>query len=216
MDGAARMERTVLVVTSDHGEGLGEHGEDTHGNFIYDSTMRVPLHVIWGDEVDAPWPAGPDDRPVSLVDIAPTLASIAGTHMASDGVDLTGAVPERALAMETMMPALNYGIAPLYGVVEGGQVWISAPRPERYELDSDPAQQDNHFTPDDASTLAKHIGQFDWALDRRSSSAAPSDEEAVHWPPRLRPTRRLPRPRHRSEGHHGRLRTGTGASGSAD
>lgn len=174
-----RMERTVLVVTSDHGEGLGDHGEDSHGNFIYDSTMRVPLHVIWGEKVEAPWPAGVDDRPVSLVDIAPTLASLAGSPFPSDGVDLTQTIPDRALAMESMMPALNYGIAPLYGVVEDGQVWISAPRAERYALSSDPGQQQNLFTPDQAPALDERLRQFDWAIDTALSVAAPSDEEAA-------------------------------------
>ena len=67
--------RTLIVPPADHGEAFGEHGEISHSLFVYDTTLRVPL-IVAGPRV----PRGRDGRrPVSLVDVAPTIASMAGT-----------------------------------------------------------------------------------------------------------------------------------------
>ena len=96
---AARlMDRTVVVVAGDHGEGLGEHGERTHGMLVYDSTLRVPLVIgTPGRE------AGTSDEPVSLVDLAPTLLRAAGVTppQAMKGVDLLTTVRLKPDTTET-------------------------------------------------------------------------------------------------------------------
>ncbi len=75
LEAAGRMDNTLVVVTADHGEGLGEHGEKTHGMFAYESTLRVPLIFHWKDAL----PGGLRvPTRVRLIDVAPTLVSLAG------------------------------------------------------------------------------------------------------------------------------------------
>jgi arylsulfatase A-like enzyme/Tfp pilus assembly protein PilF len=142
-----RLEDTVVVVTGDHGEGLGEHGEATHGVFLYQSTLHVPLIVV------APglWPAGTRVREmVSLVDVAPTLLELAGLPPAPglDGRSLAGLVKgapagARWLPLESEYGFNSFGWAPLAGLTDGRWKWIGAPEPELYDLESDPGEGRN-------------------------------------------------------------------------
>src|SRR5262249_29472187 len=68
-------DRTLIVIAGDHGEGLGEHGEEEHGNLVYDTTIRVPLVVIASGKCRAGHRVA---QPVSLVDVAPTLLDMLG------------------------------------------------------------------------------------------------------------------------------------------
>jgi choline-sulfatase len=144
---AARHRRDPLVlVTSDHGEGLGEHAEPTHGLFIYDSTLRVPL-IVAGPGV----PRGTlVTGAVSSIDIAPTLADLAGVPpiAGAEGRSLkaalsTGRAPGEAVYAESLFGRLGFGWAPLHGWRERGLMFIDAPRPEVYDLRADPAQAKN-------------------------------------------------------------------------
>ena len=153
LEEAGRLNRSFTVITADHGEGLGEHGEWTHGMQIYDSTMRIPL-VMWaGPEVEFANKGRVDDTPVSLVDIVPTVAGRLGLPEVRNmsGKDLSphlegeGAPIGRPLFMETGYPVNRYNAAPVFGTVLEGQVWIDTPRPERYFVGKDPAQQDNVY-----------------------------------------------------------------------
>jgi len=135
---------TLVVLTSDHGEGLGEHGEATHADLIYDSTMRVPLIV--SNPVLFPGGKVVDDRLGATIDLVPTLVSLSGleTGPAVDGVDLTGPTdPDRAVYVETLAPLLDYGWASLHGLRRYGDKFIRAPQPEYYDLDTDPGEQVN-------------------------------------------------------------------------
>src|SRR4029077_15167789 len=87
LDAHALRDRTLVVVAGDHGEGLGDHGERTHGMLLYDSTLRVPLIVSMPGTA-----AARRDEPVSLVDIAPTVLHAAGIVVppAMKGRDLLG------------------------------------------------------------------------------------------------------------------------------
>lgn len=152
---AGVLDRTIVVVAGDHGEGLGEHGERTHGLLIYEPMIHVPLAVR------APWavPQGTRRRDLaSLVDLAPTLAALAHVPFpaAVDGRDLFGAPavegpaddplalgPGRAVYAESFFGAEEFGWAPLVSVRRGGMKWIAAPRPERYDLDADPGETAN-------------------------------------------------------------------------
>ena len=147
------LSKSLVVLTSDHGEGLGEHGEWTHGSLIYDSTMRVPL-VFWaGDETGLTLNEGHQSaEAVSHVDIAATLEGLLPIQMTStSGVDLGPALrgqelPEkRDVLMETGDPAYLYDAAPLFGVVQDQDVWIDSPIAERYDLSTDPGQILNHY-----------------------------------------------------------------------
>jgi arylsulfatase A-like enzyme/Tfp pilus assembly protein PilF len=138
--------RTLVVVTADHGESLGEHGERTHGLFAYEATLRVPL-IVFAPTVVPPASA---DAVVGHDDIVPTVLD-AIAHAIP--VDLPGhsllplAVGARApappLYFEALSAAANRGWAPLTGVLRDGEKYIELPLPELYALAADPAEQRN-------------------------------------------------------------------------
>ncbi len=132
---------TLILVTSDHGESLGEHGELTHGLFAYESTLRVPL-LLWNPEIRR---AGVVDAPVGLVDVAPTLLELLGIEppKAWVGRSLLRPSAERELAFETLHTMLTRGWAPLRGLLAGRWKAIDLPIPELYNLRPDPAEQEN-------------------------------------------------------------------------
>lgn len=142
--------RTAVAVVADHGEGLGEHGELTHGLLLYEPTLRVPFLLRSPD-----LPAGTVVRtPVSLVDLAPTLAGLLGKSLpapsgrALDGRDLSTALrkgEEPAPAdvyAETRYPSL-FGWSPLSSLRRREVKYIAAPRPELYDLERDPGETAN-------------------------------------------------------------------------
>lgn len=140
----APMERTVVAVVGDHGEGLGDHSERGHSLLIYDSVMRVPL-VLRAPGI---MPAGRvvDDRVVSTVDLAPTLLELLGLDPEPcDGVSLLreDAPPDRAVYMETLYPALNHGWSGLHAARRHTDKYIEAPTPEYYDLANDPGELTN-------------------------------------------------------------------------
>ena len=138
--------RTLIVVTADHGEALGEHGELTHSFTLYDATQRVPLLI-----------AGPGITPgavlpnvVRLTDIAPTVLALAGAPALADidGSDLSNALrgrgsPNRVAYVETIDTRINQGWSPLYGVRSERWKYIRAPRPELYDLRADPGERED-------------------------------------------------------------------------
>ncbi len=138
--------RTSLVVTADHGEALGDHGEPDHGFFIYDATLHVPL-IVAG--------AGSQRRlvrdQVRSVDIAPTIAALAGLPAAqpADGESLVPLIEGKARAeaapslAESLYPHLHFGWAELRSVRVGEFKYIAAPEPELYDLRTDPSEKTN-------------------------------------------------------------------------
>lgn len=140
LDVMGQLADTLFVFTSDHGDGLGEHGEKTHGIFIYESTTRVPL-LISG-------PGVPADRAlepvVRTVDIVPTVLDLVGVPVPEglDGASLRplweGTAPPRQAYVETMMTRQNFGWSELRGLRTDETKVIQAPRPEVYDLRVDP------------------------------------------------------------------------------
>jgi choline-sulfatase len=137
----------LTVFAGDHGESLGEHGEGTHGFFVYDATVLVPL-VVRGPRI-AP---GASAAPARLVDLAPTVLDLAGVPPLAgiDGVSLVPTLRGRGQTIppayvETYQPWLSYGWAPLKGLRQGSWKLIAAPRPELYDLSSDPREEKNLF-----------------------------------------------------------------------
>ena len=132
---------TLFVITADHGEAFGEHGEIAHSIFVYDTTLRVPL--IFAGPGISPHVV---DTPVSLIDIAPTVLRLLGVGgIDADGVDLGpalsgGTVPERTLYAESFAPLLDFGWSPLRALREHGWKYIDAPRPELYRVQEDGAE----------------------------------------------------------------------------
>ncbi len=145
---AGLLEGTLIVVCGDHGESLGEHGEDTHSIFLYDATTQVPLLIHLPGQTKA---ARVRDV-VGLVDIAPTIRDICGLGQApaSDGVSLRPLLEgkpwqERPIYIESLEPLYSFGWAPLYAWVEGAYKFILAPRPELYNVIEDPKELKNLF-----------------------------------------------------------------------
>ena len=136
---------TLVIVTADHGESLGEHGEMTHGIFAYESTLHVPLIAA---EIT---PGGPEGRgadvtaPARHVDIVPTILAALGAPVPKlPGVSLFGArEAETPSYFESMMPVLARGWAPLRGVLVGRKKYVDLPIPELYDLSADPREQQN-------------------------------------------------------------------------
>ncbi len=162
---------TLVVVASDHGESLGEHGERTHGLFAYDATLRVPL-ILW-----APGHLNPGvvSGLARLVDLAPTILDLVGAPPL-DGIDggtLRPSINGEAAdgTPESYFEALNANLArnwaPLRGVVRDGLKLIDLPQPELYDLAADPAEQRNLYAQE-----RERARPLEASLDRLLKSAA--------------------------------------------
>jgi Flp pilus assembly protein TadD len=142
--------RTVVAVAADHGESLGEHGELTHGLLLYEPTLHVPLILR------APGRLAPRvvRTPVSLVDLAPTLAGLVGHAFSGPGLKprdgrdlaadlLAGREPGAGeVYAESQYPAI-FGWSPLAALRRRDLKYISAPKPELYDLAKDPKETAN-------------------------------------------------------------------------
>jgi arylsulfatase A-like enzyme len=133
--------RTVVVLTADHGESLGEHGEPTHGALCYEAAVRVPLLFRFPGEPPQPGPA----RFASLVDVLPTLLGRLALPVPAglDGIDLfaASAPAERGIYFESYSGYLNYGWSPLAGWVDGRGKYLHSSEPEFYATLLDPAER---------------------------------------------------------------------------
>jgi choline-sulfatase len=145
--------KSLIVFTSDHGEGLGDHGETTHGFFIYQSTLRVPLMIHW--------PAGgtrlPErvDTPASLLDLSPTILDAVRLPVpqAMQGKSLLSASElPRDIFSESVYPQRHFGASALTALRRGHYKYIEAPRPEFYDLAQDPGESKNLYA--DRGSLA--------------------------------------------------------------
>jgi len=135
----------TIVLSSDHGEGLGDHGESEHGVFLYRETTRVPLIVKLagsrggGRRVTAP---------VQHIDLAPTILELTGasevTRRAGRSLlavlDGNGTLPAANIYSESLSPRLHYGWSALYALSDDRYRYIRAPREELYDLPGDPGE----------------------------------------------------------------------------
>jgi len=138
-------EPAIVIVLSDHGEGLDDHGEEEHGVLLYREDLRVPLFVKLpgsrraGQRISAP---------VALTDVFPTVAALLGIEVPGDvrGVNLIHAGEKRAdferrIYGETLYPRLHLGWSDLASLTDARYQYIEAPRPELYDLSSDPGEK---------------------------------------------------------------------------
>ena len=179
--------RTCIVLLSDHGESLGEHGEQEHGFFIYNSTVHVPLIIK---------PAAESGRglralasPVETIAVAPTILQMAGIsdpiQKQFDSAALFGeasAKPASAYS-ETFYPFSSFGWSPLHGLETEKYHYIDAPKPELYNVPADPAEEHNQAAAQDAvsSVLQQELQK---RIQEHAPGAAPPaggslDESAV-------------------------------------
>ena len=138
-------DRAAIVLLSDHGEGLGEHGEEEHGVLLYREALQVPLLVKLpggkraGERLAAP---------VQLVDVAPTLLELAGLPRPPglDGrslLSVSADEPPRPVYGESWYSRLHFGWSELGSLIEGSWHLIDGPDPELYDLAADPGETDN-------------------------------------------------------------------------
>jgi choline-sulfatase len=182
-------EGATIVVVGDHGEGLGEHHEATHGIFLYDSTTHVPLIVKLPNEREA---GRTVEAQVRTTDIMPTILSLLGiaapANLDGDSLEpfLTGleAAP-RTVFGETEYP-LRFGWAPLRSIRKEGFKFIEAPKPELYDLRADPGESHNHYEPWDGTVqkLRKSLSELSGkspAREKTSPAAvSPSTIDELH------------------------------------
>ena len=198
------LQNTLIVLTSDHGESLGEHGEETHGYFIYESTLRVPLILRW--------PAGAGqyparvDEPASLVDVAPALLDFLGIPAPPQfqGRSLLRLLrphppDNEPLYGESMYARDHLGCSPLRSIRMGRYKYIEAPKPELYDLATDPRETQNRYDGDRSVALDLRARLLSLYNGERRSAQRPANPEVVS--------------RLRSLGYLGGepLRTGSGA-----
>jgi choline-sulfatase len=158
--------QTLIVATADHGEGLGEHGEDEHMFFVYDSTLKVPLLLCWPGRL----PAGARVRgQFRSVDLFATVLELVGVKAPpTSGVSRAaflrqdGRIPDNESYAETLYPQIHFGYAPLRALRAEGWKYIEAPRAELYRLPDDPGETRN------------------LALDRAPVASAIHDRLATH------------------------------------
>lgn len=149
IDRLALRDNLFLVLAADHGESLGEHLESTHGFFIYQGALHVPLIVV------TPFKGirgVVSKETVGLVDVMPTVCEMAGLP-APAGVQGRSLVPsffapgaaaaDRLVYSETFYPRYHYGWSDLWSVQDGRFKLILAPVPELYDLTQDPGEEKN-------------------------------------------------------------------------
>jgi len=180
LDGPEK-ERWLVVLTSDHGESLGEHAEMTHGIFAYEASLRVPLIL------HAPGLLRPRvvTTPAGHVDLLPTVLDALGLP-APDGLSGRSLWPlafgKRAAPVpayfEALSSSLNRGWAPLRGVVDGGLKYVDLPLPELYDLEQDPSEASNLVArrPADLDRLRERLARF---RERDGVSRVAEEAEAL-------------------------------------
>lgn len=181
LDARGALGRTIVVACADHGEGLGEHGEATHGLFVYDSTLRIPLIVSALDRR-----ARVVDTPVGLVDVAPTLVELAGlsTRATFSGRSLAPALRGEALAErpvygESEYGWLSFGWSPLHALVQGRFKYIGSSKPELFDVAADPNERADLAGTDAVAleSMSSGLATFRSKLARRAGEDAKIDGE---------------------------------------
>ncbi len=182
-------ERTLIVVVGDHGESLGEHGEMSHGIFLYDATMRVPLIMNHSRLL----PSGVRvEADVSLADVVPTLGDLLGfdcprkVQGKSRMPEIRGAPgPVTPIYLETVYPQENYGWSDITGVLSGSWKYLRVTEPELYNVDEDPGETVNLFAEEkevvrDMEALLDSLSaslSLDFGYDARTELDADTQEK---------------------------------------
>jgi len=141
------LNKSLIVFTSDHGEGLSEHGESTHGYFVYESTLHVPLIFRWPAESKRI----SQDRmaePASLLDVVPTILDALGLARSREmrGQSLITRKNSEEIYSESLYARNHFGCAALRTLQLGRYKYIDAPKPELYDLSNDPRESKNLYT----------------------------------------------------------------------
>jgi arylsulfatase A-like enzyme/Flp pilus assembly protein TadD len=141
-------DRSTIILLSDHGEGLGDHGEQEHGLFVYDEAIHVPLVIKQASN------AGAGRRiaaPVQHIDIVPTVLDLVKAPLPGNLrgrslkplLDGTGALPETSIYSEALYARYHFGWSELTALTDDRYRFIKAPRAELYDLARDPHERQN-------------------------------------------------------------------------
>jgi arylsulfatase A-like enzyme/Tfp pilus assembly protein PilF len=174
-----RRDETLVVVLADHGEMLGEHGEQTHGFFVYDAAVRIPL-IVSGPGL--PSRVVPDQ--VRIVDVMPTVLDLLGVPVPKtvQGTSLVPAARGQRLSLvaqsESWYPRYHYGWSELVSVQDGRFKYIRTTRPELYDLEADP-REGRDLSADDQARLEALDRALRAHLDRTASRSAAKGPQAV-------------------------------------
>lgn len=173
---------TDIILTSDHGESLGEHGEQGHGFFVYDSTLHVPLIVRPASSSIKRGLTIADQ--VSLADLMPTILSMHRLEIPSS-VQGRSLLPllegetldATALYAETFVPSFHFGWSPLRSLRLGRYKYIQAPRGELYDLQTDPGESDNLYRKEGATARRYRTMLEEW-LSTHDETPAQSQSQS--------------------------------------
>ncbi len=164
-------DKALVIVLSDHGEGLGDHGEEEHGVLLYNEAIQVPLLVKLPESQKA---GGTTGRPVELFDVAPTVLGLLGLDVpkAMPGVSLLAEnVPPRRIYSETFYPRLHFGWSELFSLIDEKSHYIDSPEPELYDREKDPGEKTNVLTRERRlyASMKKELDGFDRQLQPPSA-----------------------------------------------
>lgn len=187
---AGLYDRTLIVLLSDHGESLGEHGEDEHGFFAYRSTLRAPLIIKLPRGTAGTQAPRVVHTPVGTIDVAPTLLDLTHLHdplsRQFQGRSLASLVlgqsgpPEGAVYSETYYPHDSFGWSALRALSTARYEYIDAPRRELYDVAQDRAEKHNLYTERTAEAAALRDQLL--GIERRYTNAAAASSSAASLP----------------------------------
>ncbi|HEY0144040.1 MAG TPA: sulfatase-like hydrolase/transferase [Thermoanaerobaculia bacterium] len=176
---AGLYDKSLIIITSDHGEGLGEHGEDEHGVFLYREAIQVPLLVKLPHNSNA---GATVAAPVQHIDLAPTIYERTATQVPAKlpGRSLTAFLGDtkaeaRKIYSESYYPRFHFGWSDQHSLVDGQRHYIHSPKPELYDLTKDAAETANVYEQDRRSFFA-----FKQAIEpfiQEAAAPAPVDSE---------------------------------------
>lgn len=183
---------TLIVLCSDHGEGLGDHGESTHGVFLYSSTVRIPIILACPGMIEG---GRMIEQQVREIDILPTVLDLLRIEKPAglDGQSLVPLLEGKTLGplpcyLESEYPENAFGWSRLTGLRTDRYVYIEAPRPELYDLEADEAELFNILDalPDTAEVLRKELAKAIAEKGHRDFVEAPRYEPDQETLERLR------------------------------
>ncbi len=165
----------IVILLSDHGEGLGDHGEEEHGVFLYNESIHVPLIVKLPDAKRA---GSTVPRPVELADVAPTVLGLLRMEIPKTmpGISLLAEnAPARRIYSETFYPRLHFGWNELFSLIDENHHYIEGPDPELFDRAKDPAEKNNVLRDERRAyaSMRDELGKY----DKRLAAPEAVDEE---------------------------------------
>jgi arylsulfatase A-like enzyme/Flp pilus assembly protein TadD len=170
-------DRALIVILSDHGEGLGDHGEDEHGIFLYREAIQVPLIV----KLPGSTRASRIGETVGLRDVMPAILEqlhIALPQGLASRPLFGGSAVSREVYSETFYPRFHFGWSDLHSLTDGTKHFIDAPRPELYDLRADPGETTNLAGTDRRTYFAMKQAITPMLKEAAAAAAVPPEEAA--------------------------------------